>query len=132
MSHANLSRRAILAGAASVPALASPIVVAAMPAAADDTFARIVRHRAIAIQLEAICRRQSELSEAIPDERRKHYSIWHRGTDVGKDDDSRWTALQEEYWAADDEMDAIAWSFVDRPPSSGCRCGSIAHLCNRT
>jgi hypothetical protein len=118
MSPENLSRRAILAGAAAVPALALPIVVAAIPAAADDTFARIVRHRAIAIQLEAICHRMGKLEEEIPNERCKHYGIWDRGTDVGKEDDPRWTALQAEYWVADDEKDAIAWSFVDRPPSS--------------
>jgi hypothetical protein len=122
MSHANLSRRAILAGAASLPALAGPVVIATAPASAtptaDDTIARIARHRDCAAESEAICHRGSELSEAIPLERRKHYGIWHRGTDVGKDDDSRWTTFEGEYWAASDEMDAIAWSFVERPPSS--------------
>ena len=122
MSPTNLSRRAILAGAASVPALALPAVVTAAPATdtptVDDTFARVVRHRAIVIQLDVICDRMGKLEENIPDDCRIHYGIWDRGTDVGKDDDPRWTAIQAEYWVASDEKDAIAWSFVDRPPSS--------------
>ena len=40
MSHANLSRRAIVAGAASVPALALP-AVAATKSVADDALARL-------------------------------------------------------------------------------------------
>jgi hypothetical protein len=46
------------------------------------------------------------------------YLIHDRGTDIGKDDDPRWTAAQEEYWAAENAVDDIAWSFCDRPPTS--------------
>jgi hypothetical protein len=117
MSTDHLSRRALVAGAASVPVLALPAVAAAIPAA-DDTFARIVRHRVITIQLEAICDRKGKLSQVIPADRCKRSGIWDRGTDVGKDDDPRWTAIEAEYWHVSDEQTSIAWSFVDRPPSS--------------
>jgi len=49
MSPENLSRRAILAGAASVPALALPAVVAAAPTAPDAT-----RESAIVVRAEQI------------------------------------------------------------------------------
>jgi hypothetical protein len=45
MSPTNLSRRAILAGAASVPALASPAAFASAPVAVDPIYAAIAAHR---------------------------------------------------------------------------------------
>jgi hypothetical protein len=67
----------------------------------------------------------SELESELPEERRKAYMIFERGTEIGKDDDPRWTANQTEYWAAVDAIDEIAWSFVDRPPTSAAGLAAI-------
>ena len=107
---ATSTRRAILAGAATLPALA----VNARPA--DDTFARIEQHRALQSKIHEILRHTAELEETLPADRCRAYSIDDRGTDIGADDDPRWTANQAEYWSAEDRLDEIAWSFVDRPP----------------
>jgi hypothetical protein len=86
--------------------------------AEDDPFACIAEHRRLAALVDDISSRTSELESELPEERRKAYMIFERGTEIGKDDDSRWTANQTEYWAAVDAIDEIAWSFVDRPPTS--------------
>ena len=61
MSHANLSRRAILAGAASVPAIALPAVAAMAASLPDPIFAAIETARAA----EAVCNAVDENDDAI-------------------------------------------------------------------
>ncbi len=118
MSHENnLSRRAILAGAASVPALALPAAATAI-LAVDDTLARIELHRTCCAEFEDICGRESELEDVIPEERRKQRLYGDRYSNVGENDDPRWKAFMIEYLAKSDETYAIAWSFVERPPVS--------------
>ena len=77
MSHANLSRRAILAGAASTPALAllTGAAIAAVPVAAslpDPIFAAIERARTAAAICDAVAVDESAASEidAVVDEYR--------------------------------------------------------------
>ena len=116
------TRRAILAATAAVsvaslPVLAVPVPVGAT-AASDDTLARIAAHRDATRLLEKIVARMWETEKEIPDDRRKAYSIKHRGTDIGRDDDPRWTAVNAQYWDASDHEVAVAWSFVDRPPTT--------------
>jgi hypothetical protein len=113
-----------LLAAAGVPVV--PIVASTAAAATgDDTFERIAEHRRLAVAIHAICERIGELEEQLPDDRQRHFYISDRGTDVGKDDDPRWTKVQSEYWTAEDLLDEIAWSFVDRPPSTAAGCGAL-------
>jgi hypothetical protein len=58
MSHENqsLSRRAIVAGAASIPVLSLPAAATAAPAA-DDTLARIEQHRICCVKADEIVHR---------------------------------------------------------------------------
>jgi hypothetical protein len=109
----------------SAASLATATAVAAFPTGTDstatqfdDTFARISEHRRLTLMVEEICRRMNGLEEAIPDERRRNYHIRHRGTDIGKDDDPRWTSIQQEYWTASDALRGVAWSFCDQPATS--------------
>jgi hypothetical protein len=112
-----LTRRSLVTTAAALPALAVPAVVAAA-ATGDDTSVRIAEHRRIYAVIDEICDRLEALEEVLPEDRRKAYGIDDRGTDVGWNDDPRWTAVQAEFWAAEDRKDEIAWSFVDRPPTT--------------
>jgi hypothetical protein len=68
--------------------------------------------------VENMVARLWEAEKEIPEERRKADSIHDRGTDIGRDDDPRWTAVNAQYWNAVDHEDAVAWSFVDRPPTT--------------
>ena len=110
MKPQHTTRRAILAGAATLPALA----VNAQPA--DDTLTRIEQHRATQELVGKILQQHSVLEQELPRNRCQAYNIADRGTDIGAEDDPRWTAFQAEYWSAEDRLAAIAWSFVDRPP----------------
>jgi hypothetical protein len=108
MTEHTLSRRA--AGASgSGPAVA---------ATADDTLARIADHRRLQAAIDKIIKRRSDLEEELPSDRCKSHAIFDRGTDAAKDDDPRWQAIQDEYWAAEDRIDEIAWSLIDRPPTT--------------
>jgi hypothetical protein len=111
-----LTRRSLVTTAAALPALAVPAVVAT--AAPDDTLERIAEHRRIIRAIDGILDRSEALEEVVPEDRRTAWNIHHRGTDVGRDDDPRWTAVQAEFWTADDRKEEIAWSFVDRPPTT--------------
>jgi hypothetical protein len=112
-----LSRRSLVTSAAALPALAVPAAIST--AAPDDTLERIAEHRRITHHIEEeLCDREEHLREALAGDRCKAYSIYDRGTDVGRDDDPRWTAFKAEWWAASDRRDEIAWSFVDRPPTT--------------
>jgi hypothetical protein len=121
----NLSRRSLVTSAAVLPALAVPAVAIASIPADDDTLARIEQHKTGALRENRGCERMSALERTIPDELRRQFYISDRGTEVGKDDDPRWTTAQAEYWAAVDEKDAIAWSFVDRPPTTAAGVTAI-------
>jgi hypothetical protein len=113
-----LSRRTLVSTAAALPALAVPALSLPANAGADDTLVRIERHRELQASIHKILKRQAQLEEELPAERCRAYSIDHRGTDIGANDDPRWTENNADYWAAEDELDAIAWSFVDRPPTT--------------
>ncbi len=112
----NLSRRTLVTGAASVAA--APTMSAVPTVAVDDTLARIQEHRTVTSKIGQLLHHQAVLEEAIPYERRESGSIADRGTDVGANDDPRWTEYLSEYRTHEDRVDEIAWSFVDRPPSS--------------
>ena len=113
----SISRRSLVTTAAALPALAIPAVVATA-AAGDDTLERIAEHRRIYTRIDGILDHQEALENVIPQDQRKAHSIQDRGTDVGRDDDPRWTAVQAEFWAAHDRKYEIEWSFVDQPPTT--------------
>jgi hypothetical protein len=123
----SLSRRSLVASAAALPLITAPITsaVSAAVISAEETFARIERHRATTLKIKEVCDRMGQLEAAIPKDRQLNYHIYDRGTDVGANDDPRWTAIQGEYWAAADEWDEIAWLFVDRPPTSGAGVAAL-------
>ena len=75
MSPENLSRRTILAGAATAPVVTLPTAPAAAAPAVDDTLARIERHRICNAKFDEIVDRESELGSVIPADRRKRISI---------------------------------------------------------
>jgi len=112
----NLSRRTLVSSAAALPLLTAPVAISA--SSPDPIFAAIEEHRAAQSKIHEILGRTVELEEMLPADRCRAYSIAHRGTDFGVDDDPRWTANQAEYWSAEDRSDAIAWSFVEHPPTS--------------
>jgi hypothetical protein len=58
------------------------------------------------------------LEKEIPEHRRQFLSIDDRGSDIGKNDDPRWTEMQAVYDTVGDRREEIAWSFVDRPPTT--------------
>ena len=114
------TRRAMLAATAAVSVASLPVLAVPAPvgatAASDDTLARIAAHRDATRAVEEVLPHLYEAERSIPSARRKAGSIFHRGTDVGRDDDPRWTAVNAQYWDASDHEAAVAWSFVDRPP----------------
>ena len=116
------TRRAMLAATAAVSVASLPVLAVPAPvgatAASDDTLARIAAHRDATRAVEEILPRFYEAERSIPSARRKARSIFDRGTDVGRDDDPRWTAVNAQYWDAEDLESHIAWSFVDRPPTT--------------
>jgi len=120
MSKHSLSRRAALTGAAAASALMSGASGAgpAVAVTADDTLERIADHRRLQAEIEKIVKRMGDLEKGIPFDRRSFHAIFDRGTDAGKDDDPRWQAIQSEYWAAEDRIDELSWSLVDRPPTT--------------
>ncbi len=111
-----LSRRSLVSSAAALPALAVP-ALPAMAGGADDTMVRIEQHRALQSKIHEILRHTVELEAMLPADRCRAFSIAHRGIDF-PDDDPRWTANNAEYWSASDRADEIAWSFVERPPTT--------------
>jgi hypothetical protein len=113
MTSRNLNRRAVVGGVATLPALAAPAA-----ASFDNTLSRIADHCSCVLKLGEILNEGAELEESLPEDRRRAYSIHNRGTDIGVNDDPRWTANQAAYWTAQDRLDELAWSFVDRPPTT--------------
>jgi hypothetical protein len=97
----SISRSSMITTAAALPALAVPAL--AVPGAIatatpdDDTIARIAEHRRVVLLIDEILDREGDLEEELPDDRKKAGQIVDRGTDVGRDDDPRWTAIQAEH-----------------------------------
>ncbi len=109
------TRRAILAGAASLPALAIPAAAMAGP---DPIFAAIDDHRRLYEKLNSLAHRHGELERSIPAERRVAYHVEDRGTDAGKNDDPRWTAFQDDYWACSDAEQTSAIELLNIKPTT--------------
>lgn len=111
------TRRAILAGAASLPALAIP--AAAAIAGPDPIFAAIECHRSAALEWMRQVDIGNELEEIIPAERREVHHIGDvDNPEIGKNDDPRWTAAQRNYITTSDAMENAACDLTNTVPTS--------------
>lgn len=118
MNTTTTTRRAVLAGAASLSALAIP-ALAAPPSTPDPIFAAIERHRQSALEFYRQVAIEAELDEIIPFEKRKNYHVEDRDNpDVGRDDDPRWTAFRKTYDIASDEKESSAIELTDTVPTT--------------
>jgi hypothetical protein len=96
-------------------------VAAAMPvlgAEADPIFVAIAKHRERVDASSKASHVISSLNGIIPEERRENWHVVHRGTNIGQNDDPRWTAAQNAYWASSDEMDDAAVALLNCEPTS--------------
>lgn len=116
------TRRAILAGAAALPALAIPALAMpsiAAPASADPIFAAIDRHRAAYAEFERVCYLQEELEKTIPKERRvRHYVGDRDNAEMIANDDPAWTKYQDSWFASADDADDRAVDLLNVAPTS--------------
>jgi hypothetical protein len=88
------------------------------PPGSDPAFAAIAAHRAAYARLDGQCRALSALEEQIPEARRQACFDDEIGTDVGADDDPRWTAALAAWHAADDAETDAAWALAHLSPST--------------
>jgi hypothetical protein len=110
--HRSITRRHFVAASAAFP------VAIVAPAAPDPVWAAIAAHQAAYATLDRVCHRLSDLEPQIPEDRRKEYRVDHRGTDVGANDDLRWTAAMAAYWAADAAETEAAWALAHAQPAT--------------
>jgi hypothetical protein len=111
------SRRAVLASAAALPALAMPVL--AQSSALDPIFDAIDWHRIADAEFCSHVRKQWALEETIPHERRMNFYVYDRDNpSVGKDDDPRWTEFQAEYWRLADRNDDAELSLISIQPTT--------------
>lgn len=111
------SRRAVLAGAAALPALTMPAL--AQSSALDPIFDAIDRHRIADAEFCRHVRMQWALEETIPRERRMNFYVRDRDNpSVGKDDDPRWTEFQAEYWRLVDRKDEVEIDLISIQPTT--------------
>ena len=115
------SRRAILAGAAALPALAVPAALAASPA--DPIFAAIESHRAARREVSNALRERWRLEDALPKDRRRSFVDMYREL-IHPDDDPRWIAIERRAIAASKRRDGIACEILDTPITTleGVQC----------
>ena len=115
-----------LVSVASVAA-ASPVIAASIVSAeVDPISAAIEAHREAWKAFDVAVHKEDALSIEIPEDRRRHYHINHRGTDIGANDDPRWTAFQDEYWGTADRARAAALALLEIQPTT--LAGAIALL----
>ena len=108
----NHSRRAVLAGIASAPALAAPAL--ALPIA-DPIFAAIERHRAAAEAHTSMIDEQAELELSIPHNRRRTHH--HEVEDAAPGDDPRWIDHLRRANATSDQLEEARQQLFDAPMS---------------
>jgi hypothetical protein len=112
------SRRAVLAGAATLPALAVPAVAGSL--APDPIFAAIENHR----KLWALCcdgwARIGELEESLPASKRTwSWNFYERQPPANCSDDPRWIENELHTWnVLAQEADDAAWAMLEHPPTT--------------
>lgn len=117
------SRRAVLAGAAALPAFAIPSfampALAAMSAGADPIFAAIERHKTAYAEFERVVRLGGQLWDTIPAELRTRYHINDRdNAEMIANDDPAWTKYQDAWFSACDAADDQALDLLHIAPTS--------------
>jgi ABC-type phosphate/phosphonate transport system substrate-binding protein len=111
------SRRAVLAGAAALPALAVPAI--AMTAFADPIFAAIDRHKTAYAEFVRVVRLEEKLHETIPAERRTRYHVEDRyNSEMIANEDPAWTKYQDAWFATNDAADERAIDLLNVAPTS--------------
>jgi hypothetical protein len=111
------TRRDILAGAAAVPALAMPAI--ALPAGIDPIFAAIDRHKTANAEFERVVRREEQLTETIPAERRRRHYVGDRdNAEMIASDDPAWTEYMDAWFAASDAANDRALDLLNIAPIS--------------
>jgi len=108
------SRRAVLAGAATLPALTMPALADAQ--ADDPIFAAIERHRAAWAELERRTSVTIRLENILPPDHRKAH---HRDEpSAGEGDDPRWTAAMADWSQASDASEDAAAELLTIKPAT--------------
>jgi hypothetical protein len=111
------TRRAILAGAAALPALAVPAIAA--PIDADPILAAIDAHKRAYAELDRLCCLQNKLEQTIPAERRmRHYVGDRDNAEMIAGDDPAWTKYQDACFTANDVADNRAVDLLNVAPTS--------------
>jgi hypothetical protein len=111
------SRRAVLAGAAALPALVVPAI--AMSDVADPIFAAIERNKTAYAEFERVCRHQEKLDDTIPEERRmRHYVSDRYNAEMIANDDPAWTKYQDAWFSTCDAADDRATDLLNIAPTS--------------
>jgi hypothetical protein len=110
-----ISRRAAIV--ATLAGVGAPAITVPALAASDPVFAAIAAHKVAYNRLDQACRLMSDLEGDIPEERRKEWFAEDRRTDVGANDDPRWTVANAAYWAASDAEEKAAWALAHAQPA---------------
>jgi hypothetical protein len=111
------SRRAVLVGAAALPALAVPAL--AMPVGTDPIFAAIDRHKIAYAEFVRVVRLEEKLQETIPAARRTRYHVQDRyNAAMIANEDPAWTKYQDAYFATCDAADNSAIDLLNIAPTS--------------
>ena len=117
MNTTTTTRRAVLAGAATLPALAIPAI--AMSAVADPIFAAIDRHKTAYAEFERVVHLEGQLRDTIPAERRTRYHVSDRyNAEMIANDDPTWSKHQDMWFASSEAADDRAMNLLNIAPTS--------------
>jgi hypothetical protein len=114
----NLNRRAMLAGASAVPAIAiAPSITAASEP--DPILAAAKRYEKAWDDLTIPLQKRGALVDVLPEERRQwEYHVSEPAPPAGNNDAPEWIAAQDELTAAWREVDQAIIAFVDTQPTT--------------
>ncbi len=116
---ANTTRRAILAGAASVPAFAISGSLVAAEAAHDPIIVAIEKHRQAWAEYDRMTRMIMDLEEKVPRDRRRRYHVQDRhNAEMIATDDPRWTKAQDDWFAQSEKTDDLATDLLNVAPTT--------------
>ncbi len=122
--HPIITRRSLVAATAASAAV--PLAARAFTAASEPVLALIVAHEAACLRHEQVCHLLSDLEGEIPEEKRKEWFRGDRAKGLGANDDPRWKAGNDAYWAASDADDEAAWALAHARPAT--LAGAVALL----
>jgi len=119
MTTTSTTRRAMLAGVASVSALALTNPAPAVSSSRDPIYDAIERHAASNAACIASCNEQDSLEEELPEERRRWHVLSRESLDkAATRDDHRWLDCQIKMSALYDKRDELAGELVTTMPTT--------------